>query len=408
MQTITLAQRAKDFGDFYVPRFEVRVSGSALPESIVRDIISVTYKDSIKDVDSFEMSVGNWDAATRMFRYLEPGGKVTRAPSDEERVRYRMFQPGPRTLSLALGYGAKLVTMTAGDVSTLEPTFGQGDACTLTVRVLNVLHRLRDKQRSQRWQDKRISEVARSIKTLNDPATQKKLEVRINDAAKSKEKPIASIAQENQYDIDFLVQRAYTAGYVVYIGEERDKQGKLKEFLYFGPSEDRDGKPVEGVTYELEWGRSLNDFKPILSVAKQVKSVEVRSHDRAKGKQIKEKVEITDPAIAINKDLVDLLTQPGMQAREEVVVNEPQCTGEAGRERALSIIGDRLKEMATATGSCVGLPDLRAGRKLNIKGVGKLFSGTYFVTETTHTLNASGYITQFSARREQPSLGGAS
>ena len=408
MPIMTLAQQAKDFADFYVPRFEVRVSGTALPTSIVRDIISVTYKDSIKDVDSFELSVGNWDAATRMFRYLESDGKVPRPPNADDQLRYRMFQPGPRTLSLNLGYGSKLVTMAKGDVSTLEPTFGQGDACTLTVRVLNVLHRLRDKQRSQRWSDKRISEIAKSIKTLNDPATQQKLDVRINDAARKLEKPFASIAQENQYDIDFLVQRAQLAGYVVYIGEEPSKDGKTKEFLYFGPSEMRDGKPVEGVTYELEWGRSLNDFKPSLSVAKQVKSVEIRSHDRAKGKAIKEKVELKDPAIAVNQDLARLLDQPGMPVREEVVVNEPQCTSESARTRALAIIGDKLKEMVTATGSGVGRPDLRAGRKLEIKGVGTLFSGTYFVTETTHTFNASGYITQFTARREQPSKGGAS
>ena len=39
------------------------------------------------------------------------------------------------------------------------------------------------------------------------------------------------------------------------------------------------------------------------------------------------------------------------------------------------------------------------------KGVGKQFSGTYFVTDTTHTLNDSGYTTAFTARREQPLAG---
>jgi len=55
----------------------------------------------------------------------------------------------------------------------------------------------------------------------------------------------------------------------------------------------------------------------------------------------------------------------------------------------------------TATGSCIGLPDLRAGQHVRIKGVGARFSGLYFVTETTHTINDQGYTTKFTACREK-------
>jgi phage protein D len=54
----------------------------------------------------------------------------------------------------------------------------------------------------------------------------------------------------------------------------------------------------------------------------------------------------------------------------------------------------------TAQGTTVGLPDLRAGQRVRIKGVGSHFSGTYFVTDTTHTITDAGYTTHFSARRE--------
>ena len=47
-----------------------------------------------------------------------------------------------------------------------------------------------------------------------------------------------------------------------------------------------------------------------------------------------------------------------------------------------------------------GLPSLCAGVKVNIEGIGARFSGTYYVTSTTHTLGESGYITRFDARRE--------
>ena len=62
----------------------------------------------------------------------------------------------------------------------------------------------------------------------------------------------------------------------------------------------------------------------------------------------------------------------------------------------------RSKDLVKASGTCVGLPDLRAGRRVRIAGLGARFSGEYFITDTTHTINDSGYITKFNGRREEP------
>jgi phage protein D len=56
--------------------------------------------------------------------------------------------------------------------------------------------------------------------------------------------------------------------------------------------------------------------------------------------------------------------------------------------------------MVKASATTVGLPDLRAGRRVQIAGVGSRFSGTYFVTDTSHTIGDGGYTTRFNARRE--------
>ena len=67
---------------------------------------------------------------------------------------------------------------------------------------------------------------------------------------------------------------------------------------------------------------------------------------------------------------------------------------------------DRNRELVKARGTTVGLPDLVAGRRIQIGGVGARMSGTYFVTSTTHTINDSGYFTTFNARREDRGEGG--
>jgi uncharacterized protein len=398
---IKVADEAKQYGDFYVPRFEVRASGVSLNDGVIRDVTQVTYKDNIKEIDSFELTVGNWDARNLRFKYV--GSETTKSLSaaSPEAQRYKLFEPCAHDFELRLGYGAKLTSMTQGSVTTLEPTFAAGAPPTLTVRALNVLHRLRDKPHSQHWFGKKDSEIAQSIKTLNDPATKRKISIRVSQDALSGEKPLDYVAQDNQYDIDFLFTRARQAGYVVFVDVESKPKGQPEQYLYFGPSDDKHPR-VRAVTYELEWGKSLIDFKPVLSTAHQVKSVEMRAWDRQKNRAIRPKVDLSDSQLSVNRDLISILSQPGCQPREEIVTTEPQPTKQQAEQRARAILSDRLKELVTAHGTTVGLPDLRAGQRIHVKGVGSRFSGTYFVTETTHTVNDSGYLTQFSARREEP------
>ncbi len=207
------------------------------------------------------------------------------------------------------------------------------------------------------------------------------------------------MAQKNQYDIDFLLTRARGRGYVVVVREgDPKKQGKERQqHLYFGPS-DSNTPILRDVTYVLEWNKSLIDFKPTLTTANQVKSVTVNGWNRATKKPISETVTLNDKRLNINRDLHQLLNS--CDPREEQVVDEPVFTVAQAKALAEAILLKRHKEMVKASATCIGLPDLRAGQRVRIAGLGSRFSGTYFITDTTHTLNDSGYITKFNARRE--------
>jgi phage protein D len=51
-------------------------------------------------------------------------------------------------------------------------------------------------------------------------------------------------------------------------------------------------------------------------------------------------------------------------------------------------------------GACLGRADLKAGIVVNVTGLGKRFSGAYYVTSVTHTFAPKrGYMTTFSVRR---------
>jgi phage protein D len=155
---------------------------------------------------------------------------------------------------------------------------------------------------------------------------------------------------------------------------------------------------IRDVSFELAWGRSIMEFKPSIRTANQVSSVTVRGWHRTRKVPISRTVTLDDERITANVDLHRVLN--ACNAREELVVDEPVFTNCEARERAIAILLDQTKELVTAEVKVVGLPDLRAGQIVVIKGVGARLSGKYFVTKTTHTIDDSGYITDFSCRRE--------
>lgn len=403
---IQVAGESQRFGSFYLPAFKIRLKppdsasatpGTPLPPDVVRDVMQVTYKDNVNEIDSFELTVNNWDAGARDFKYA---GIEGRRDLPGERSRYLgIFDPG-KEIEVWMGYGSELRLMLSGQITTLEPNFPAGGAPTLAIRGLNALHQLRRKQYTDFWpkdgDQVRDSDIAKDIGLKVDGGKKRfPLPVRISNAARDTEPPEHHVLQNNQYDIVFLLSRARRHGYVVFV-EEASTNGKTEKRLYFGPSEGQ-APEQRAVTYVLEWGKSLIQFKPTLTTAKQIGSVTVRGWDRKTKKVIEATVKWSD--LKINRDLGDV--EQSFNQREEIVADKPVYNQAQAKALATDILKNQLKEMVKGSGSTVGLPDLRAGRKIFIAGLGERFSGTYFVTDTSHTIGDSGYQTTFNARREE-------
>src|SRR5262249_49703071 len=165
MPVVTLRQESLEQGHFYVPQFEIKIAGTNLPHNVLRDVTQVTYKDGIKEIDSFELTVNNWDSVTRDFKYV--GAETT--DSLKSNPLHRLFDPCNKPVEVWLGYAGHLRLMMTGAFTTAEPTFPSSGAPTLTIRGLNVLHQLRRKQYTSTWGKKKISEIAKNIETLMDP-----------------------------------------------------------------------------------------------------------------------------------------------------------------------------------------------------------------------------------------------
>jgi phage protein D len=400
---------------FWVPRFEITIDGVRLENSVLRDVTEVTYKDNIDQIDGFELVVGNWDSQRNRFKYMGSEGDEQSRNDPALRELETLFEPCQKRVALKLGYAGQLTEMMTGTFTTMEPTFSSGGPHTLAVRALNVLHRLRRKKYDGNWPKRgmnsvRDSDIAKSFEGLTDPDWKKSgrdarripMPIEIDPAARSREPELVFVGQKNEYDIDFLWRRARIRSYVVEVRKPPNpwRPDRTEEFLYFGPSTNQRG-PVD---YELAWGSGLIDLKLTLTTATQVKKVTVKGWDRTAQKPIEVSVDRDDPEIrTLNPGLSGIVSQ--CDPREERVVTRPVFTQDEAKRLARDILKGNAQELVKAQGTTIGLPNLRAGSRIRLANIGGRLSGVYFVTETTHTFNQNGYLTKFSARREDPDTG---
>jgi uncharacterized protein len=360
--------------DFYVPSFQVVLVNRPLNKEVVRDIIQVSYKDDIKQIDSFEITINNWDAEKRSFKY-----------SDQH-----LFDPG-KQLELWMGYFGKdpLRLMIKGEITSLRPTFPASGQPTLAISGQNALHRFRGEQKSRAYINKTDGDIAREIGHSLD------VDVETNEIAEREK--YQYVIQDTQYDLVFLMERAQRIGCEIVIAEKGTNVRSEKSLLRFVPSDH-----VRQTTYHLIYGRSLIEFQPELTTANQVNEVVVRGWD-SKNKEKFEGVAKRNQSRtrSLDRRQGEEGIQKSFQQRKEIIANRPVNSKQEAETMAKEALENMVKETVKGRGSTVGLPDLCAGSVLMIDGLGERFKGRYYVTSTTHTIGGGGYTTQFECRMEE-------
>ena len=406
--------------DFYVPAFEIRVNGELLPDYASKDVIDVQYTDSVKEIDSFIITVNNWDAEKLDFKYTgstrEEAGTKKEATPPKLKPRSLLFDPG-KVIELWMGHlkptkenSDSLRLMLIGKITKVAPNFPASGQSTLKVSGQNVLRQFKTKQETHDYPQKRYSEIAKEISTkrpLKD-TNGKSIPILVNRDARDLEKPEHYTGQKNQFDIVFLLQLARRKSYeLIFISDEKDPryrnikahldEQKKPPFLYFGPS-----IKFSEIFYLLEWGKSLIQFQPILTTTNQVSQVTVQGWDSLRKKPIQVTVKRQDLKTRSQGDKQRMQQlEEGFKDHKEVVVDRPVFNEQDAKQLAEAMMTNNSKDMVTGQGSTIGIPDLRAGSFVRIEGLGLTFSGRYFLESTTHTINTSGYVTNFEARREE-------
>src|SRR5437667_2055362 len=317
---------------FYVPQFRVSIAGKTLEDGLLRDVMQVTYRDNVEEIDSFELVVNNWDAGARQ---PQPKYEGVLQPKHAG-----IFDPGQK-LELRMGYMKEMTLMLTGQITTLEPNFPESGAPILSVRGLNILHELRTEQHTEHWDNTKDSDIASDLGNRSLQSGKAGLGIKVKTDPAPDETAETFVMMHNQYDILFLMERARRHGYELVLNEK--SATNLERSLYFGPSKTKRETP----NYKLVWGKTLCSFKPKLSTAKQVGEVTVRGWDRQNNIAIEETASWKDIVTGPEQQRLALISQ-AFEGRKDVITNQPVRTKAEAKQKAIDILTRQLREVITA------------------------------------------------------------
>ncbi len=270
--------------------------------------------------------------------------------------------------------GSKALLM-QGEVTALEPDFGEGMVAELVVRGYDKSHRLFRETKSRAFLNKKDSDLAQEM------AQAAGLTAEVDSTATVYD----HIYQHNQSDLGFLQQRAWRIGYECFVTE-----GKL----YFRRP------PHGGAEATLHWGDDLQTFQPRMTLAEQVDEVIVKGWDVERQQPVVGRAQAADsqlsPRIQESRSGAEWAGQFGRGRL--VIVNQPVVSQAEADALAAARLNELSGAFVEADGTAFRRPDIKAGQLVELQALGQRLSGTYLVTSATHVVSLAGLTTHFSVR----------
>lgn len=278
---------------------------------------------------------------------------------------------------IKFGYGNKLERMTIGEITGLDPQFSSVSAPRLTVRGYDRLHRLQRGLKTRTFNQAKDSDIASKIAS----------EIGFDSAVTDSQVTHDYMAQANKTDLAFLLERARAIKYEVLVDDKK---------LIFRPAANAES---ELLTLSME--KDLLGFNPNLSASGQVSQVKVLGWSPQDKKEIVGEAKVGDEGSTMGGSQSGAaLTEDKFGSAAIVIATQPVMSQAEADQMAKALLQNTTLSLVTGSGSCIGRTDLRPGKVIVIEGVGKMFSGKYYVTQATHSYSPQGgYRTSFSVQR---------
>jgi phage protein D/phage baseplate assembly protein gpV len=345
----------------FAPRFEVRISGMTLAADLTDQILSMVVDTDLDLAGSFSFVLRSAGTTLLDSALLDLG----------------------KSVEIYLGYGHDLEPALLGEIYAIEPSFPQDGPATMTVSGYDKSYKMR-----------RAQQEPTQYAFSNDSAIA--AEIAIANGLIPVVDPTSSFSETTckaESDMAFLKALAEKHYFDVYVEWDR------LHFQFPRP---------QLAAHVLKWGKNLSSFSPRISAAGLAGLQVIRGYNQELAQAI------TATAVAADFDLDNLVEKLGSTAldllnslaRKGILQRTIQNPLDA-ETLARSLLADLLEGLYEGSGSCIGIPDLAAGRYITIQGVGRRFGGTFRVRKVTHRIDDSGFHTDFSiTQRSHSSLMG--
>ncbi len=345
----------------HVPQFNLKINGQQAPKEVMDQMLDCTVENSLHLPDMCTVRIH--DAG---FKWL-----------DEQ-----VFREGKKMeVEGSEGESAPLASLFKGEITGLELDLAGHGVPTLVVRCFDRAHRLHRGRMSRSFVQVTDTDIVRKVGE----------EAGFSVEADGATEVYDWVMQNNQTNWEFLTDRARRIGYRLYV-KDADK-------LCFKKVQEPTGD-----TIQLDWGKNLRSFRPRTSASPQVDEVTVRGWDPGRKEPIIGRCTNAAGTPDVGEDRRGgEVGHKAFGAARMVLVDQPIQTQNEADNLARSICDSIGNSFLEAEGLCYAVPGLMPGKVVEIKNIGRRFSGKYYVTATTHTYTpGEGYSTLFAVSGKQP------
>ncbi len=352
-----MSELNEKYYDFITPEIKIFVDG----KNISSEGISV----SEVEVERIRNGIGS-------FRFIIPEAlDVEFNPKYED-----VFKFGSE-IQIQLGYKDRFETVFTGLISSLTYHFEEDNFLDLEVEGYDYLFLMMKNKNFRSWNEMTISDVISDV--IQDyPFKDREVE-RTNIS-------FNQIRQENETDFIFLKKLSKKIGYEFFITEE----GKFI-FRHLGLNLSPD--------LILSFGKELIFFKPTVDLTQVINEVVV------KGWNPESKQEVIGKASSGDELFVESTGGKGTAVVQESLripvsheIRIPVEKQEEAEELAKSILNELSLNYLKGNCTTVGLPDIKPGIVIELKGLGSKFSRKYYVEKVIHKFGDNGFTTKMEVR----------
>ncbi len=350
---------------FYPARPGVVLDGRSSP-SLSSGLLSLLVEETTAGLYRCEALFGNWGSNN---------GGVDFVYFDR-----RVLDFG-KPLAIEVGEDDTAARIFDGQITALEAHYPQKRPPEMMVLAEDRLQDLRMTRRTRTFEDVSDSDVMRQIASEHS--------LRPDFDIDGPTYPV--VAQLNQSDLAFLRERARSINAEIWV--EGDT---LRAVI-------RSRRDAGNVT--LTYGQGLLEFSVLADLSHQRSSLVVSGWDVAS----KESIEYEANASTISNELNggqsgSAILQNAFDNRVERIVHLVPLTLQETRSQAETHYRMIARRFVTGRGVAEGDGRIRVGARVDLQGLGAMFSGEYYVSEVRHMFSGQhGYRTHFTV--ERPALG---